>query len=155
MSPSTTATDPVQTVVDLLADTDSANWPNGTKPTYIERRWDVDFETKANRADAAVYVHSPEDGTHDQLSTAGDHKLQQETVAAQIWAIDETDHGDITGDVRAILEDYWNDPSDDTTFDRIRPQAGDDRRQENIARRTAHYVTQITIELHRDTSIGT
>jgi hypothetical protein len=155
MSATSSADDPVQTVVDLLKGTDSSNWPNGTKPTYIERRWDVDFETKTNRADPAVYVHSPEDGTHEQLSAAGEHKLQQETVAAEIWAVDETDHGTVTSDVRAILEGYWNDRSGNTTYDRIRPQTGDDRRQEHIARRTDHYVTSIRIELHRDTSIGT
>jgi len=155
MSATSDSSDPVQTVVDLLDNTDSDNWPNGTKPTYIERRWDVDFGTKANRADPAVYVHSPEAGTHEQLSTAGDTKHREETIAAEVWAVAQPDHDAIASDVRAILEDYWDDSDGNTNWDRIRPRRDDDRRQEHFAQRTDHYVTSITIELHRDSSIGT
>lgn len=155
MAATSNATDPVQTVVDLLENTDSANWPSGTKPTYIERSWDIDFRTKTNRADPAVYVRSPEDGTIDAFSARSTIKDESETVTAVVWATDDSIAGDIAGDIASILEDYWNDRQENTEFHRIRPRRVADSRQEHIARRTDHYTIGVQVALRRERSIGT
>jgi len=155
MSATSSASGPVQTVVDLLENTDSNNWPTGPKPTYIERSWDVDYRTKKNRADPAVYVDSPEDGTIESFSARSTIKDESETVVAAVWATDDSTASDIAGDVVSILEDYWNDRKANTTFNRIRPQRVNDARQQHVVRRTDHYAISVRVHLRRERSLGT
>lgn len=151
---SSNSDDPVQTVIDILQNTDESNWPNGNKPDIIESRWTSDFRVKLNQTGPAVYVHSPEPGTHDAYSASGSTKVQMETVGVQVWSDAETSHNNVRDDCQTILEDYWNDTDGSTNWDRIRPVSQDDRRQQHIGRRTDIYVTEIRVELERDSSIG-
>jgi len=155
MSATSSASGPVQTVVDLLENTDSSNWPTGPKPTYIKRSWDVDHRTKSNRADPAVYVDSPEDGTIESFAARSTIKDESETVVAAVWATGDGTASDIAGDVVSILEDYWNDRKANTTFNRIRPQQVNDARQQHVARRTDHYAISVRVHLRRERSLGT
>ena len=150
-----TSEDPVQTVIDLLDGTAEADWPGGTKPSSIEKQWESDQRTKGNRSDPAAYVWSPDVGTQEPLSTAGETKDQVETIAVDVWALDDTQADAIAGDVTSILEDYWHDKQANTTWDRIRPQSTDDRRAETLARRSDHHVISVTVQLRREDSIGT
>ena len=155
MSATSNSSDSVQTVVDLLDGTDQNNWPTGTKPEYIERSWDSDYRTKSNRADPAVYVRSPEDGTIESFSARSTIKDESETVVAAVWATDDSTASDIGGDVVSILEDYWNDRQANTQFHRIRPRRVNDARQEHVARQTDHYTITVRVHLRRERSIGT
>jgi hypothetical protein len=155
MSVTSSSDDPVQAVIDLLSGTSSSNWPNGPKPTYIETSWETDYQTKANRADPAVYVRSPEDGTIESFSARSTIKDESETVVAAVWATDDSTASDIAGDVVSILEDYWNDRQANTQFHRIRPRRVNDARQEHVARQTDHYTITVRVHLRRERSIGT
>lgn len=155
MSATSTSDDPVQTVVDLLNGTASGDYPNGTKPDPIEKQWDSAQRTKMNRQGTAAYVWSPDPGTQDSLSAASETKDQDETVGVDVWGTDAATTNTVAGDVISILEDYWNDRSDNTEFDRIRPEGTDDRRAEAVAIGADHYVVSVEIQLRREDPIGT
>lgn len=155
MSATSTSTDPVQTVIDLLSGTTAANWPSGTKPDPIEHQWDSTQRTKDNRSGVAAYVWSPDIGTQEQLSADGATKDQVETIDVDVWSADPVEANDVAGDVVAILEDYWNDKQANTEWHRIRPQSTDDRRAETLARRADHHVVSVEVQLRREDSIGT
>lgn len=169
MSATSTSTDPVQTVIDLLTGTPADEW-TGDKPDPIERQWAHDFNWKQNQNGPSAYVWSPEVGTQDQLSADGTVKDQTETIGVDVWAPTPTPaYGGVYGatygsadvavtvadDVVAILEDYWNDRTANTRWHRIRPQSVDDRRAEAIARRADKHVISVQVQLRRETSIGT
>lgn len=149
-----TSTDPVQTVIDLLDGTSSSDWPN-TKPTNIEKRWTTSYRTKTNRSNLSCYVHSHDIGEQDALSTAAETKDEQEHVRVECWSPTESDAVDCGGDVKSILEDYWDDRTTNTTWQRIRPQSVDDRRAEAQAMGADMYVVAVDVLLRAENAIGT
>lgn len=155
MSVSTTSTDPVQTVVDILDGTAESNWPNGTKPTHIEKQWQSTFQTKSNRDRPAAYAFSPERGTQDQFGRNADTKVRTETIEVDVWTTSASDTDSIAADVITILEDYYNEGKTNTQWNRIRPAEADDRRSETLAQRTDHHVISVQVHLEREGSMGT
>ncbi len=150
-----TSTDPVQTIEDLLTGTVSGDYPNGTKPDPIEKHWESEYRTKANRSGTAAYVRSPQVGEQEQISTAGETKDQTERVDVEIWGDDQGTVATIAGDVEAILEDYWNDRTANTQWTRIRTLGQDDRRQEQQLPAHGKFVIAVRVELRRENQIGT
>lgn len=160
MSATSTSTDPVQTIVDLLDGTAEPNWPGGTKPTYIERRWDSSRNEKRRRKDPAAYAFSPDIGTQRQYGPDADTKIRTEVIDVNVWARDHAVADTVASDVITILEDYWNDGQASTAWNRIRPQSADDQRGEDtletvMGRRDNQYIITPRIELEREGSMGT
>lgn len=155
MSVSSTSTDPVDTIIDILDGTAQSNWPNGTKPSTIEKQWEHTFQWKKNQANPAAYVWSPERGSQDQFGPDHETKIRGETIDVDVWALDDSNVDSISGDVISILEDYWMDSQENTQWDRIRPESPDDRRAEKLARMTDHYVVSVRVALEREASMGT
>lgn len=150
-----TSTDPVQTIVDLLSNTVSGDYPNGTKPDPIEKHWDSQYREKVNRDGVAAYVRSPETSSTDQLSVDADTKVQMERVNVQVWGNTEADVVNAAGDVEAILQDYHNDRGDNTAWSRIRVLGQDDRRQEETRHPRGKHVVAVEVRLRREASMGT
>ena len=150
-----TSSDPVQAVIDLLDGTPEADWPGGTKPNPIEKQWASTQRTKGNRSNPAAYVWSPDVGTREQRGAEYDDVIQTETIGVDVWATSDDDADGVAGDVVAILEEYATDLREHTEWVAIRPTQADDRRAETLARRSDHHVVSINVELMRDDSTGT
>lgn len=150
------STDPVQTLIDLLTGTPQASWPNGTKPTHIEAWPDTSHDKRLKRADPSVYIRTGQPGDQQPLSKDADHSLNTETVHCDIYSPDKTEAYTIAEDVEAILEDYWHDENGDTEWTHgIRPQGKEDLREEHSARRSGQYVVRVPVRLLREDTVGT
>ena len=154
MSATSTSTDPVQSVVDILDGYSSAQWPND-KPTYIEKQWESSFRDKSKRNDPAAYVYSPDRADTRAFGRDANTRIQGEVIAVDVWALDSDEAATVAGDVQSILEDYWEDGKANTTWNRIRPEDPDDRRAEALARRADHFIISVRVQLEAERSMGT
>jgi len=150
MSVSTTSSDPVETVLNLL--TGYSGWSNATPG--VEFQHESSQQTKQNRPDPYIYVWSPVDADLQQFD--GEHSAisEFETVEASVWVLSGTGNAqfrvaqDYQDEMVDFLQQYAGDNEENTTFHQVRPTSKSDYRHENVARRTDHYVMSVTCTLH-------
>jgi len=152
MSVSSSATEAVETIVDLLDGAPSGAWTN-TTPDRVAKYQTHAEKARMNYPNPALYIWSPVDASLDAFDAEYSRIDETRTVEIQVWTLDDTETAQYHQDVIDFLAQYGNDNTDNTTFHRIRPTAADDLRSEHIVRQTDHYIATVTVELRnfRDT----
>jgi len=149
MSISTTETDPVETVYDLLeqAATDSSLWTN--TPPEVFFYWDIAFQEKGPGADMPprVYVWSPTASQTPPFSADGDEFDTEATVEIQLWSLDEREVKVLQNDITQFLSQYFADNANQTDFVNVFPVNKSDYREQKPSRKTQSYVMAIEVEL--------
>lgn len=158
MSISTSETDPVESIYDLLdqATNDTSLWTNN--PPEVNYYWDIPFAEKSPGADQPdrLYVWSPTGVDTPPFSADGERFDADATVEIQMWSLDEFDVKALQNDVLQFLSNYFADNKEDTAFTHIFPQTASDYREQNPSRRTEAYVMAVEIDLRRlsDTALA-
>lgn len=145
----TTATDPVEAILDILAGTADADWVNaGAKPAHIERQETSTQNVKGNRSVDAIYLHRPADTSMTPLGAEVARVDEESVVNVDVWTITSAAHAEALGDdVKRILFSYANDNQTTTPFGRIRPETVNDVRGEKIPTQADHYREIVGVRL--------
>lgn len=173
MSVTTSSTDPVQTVYDILNGASEFSggyglaygylyggkdtWTNTAPEVY--KRWNWGQQDREMNNDPAIYIWSPESSNRPAFSADYDTINQNQVVEASVWMPDgdsnaETKVSEYAVDVINLLEEYGTDNKGRTKWNWIRPTADNDFRAENITRKTDHFVINVIAELRRLSSTG-
>lgn len=143
MSVSSSSSDPVQAIFDLLD-----GFTGWTEPApEVRKQWNWSPDQRENTKDPALYVWSPVEGSLEAFDAEYSHIDDTQTVEINIWTLDPDTVDSYANDVIQFLSEYGNDNESNTVFHRIRPNSVNDLRQEKIARKTDHYVITVTTEL--------
>ena len=149
MSISTTETDPVETIYDILdqASGDSSKWTN--TPPEIFYYWERPFAEKGPGADQPpnVYVWSPTSTETPVFSSDGEFYDTSATVEVQAWSLNEFEIKDLQNDIANILSGYFADNQDLTDWHNIWPSNTSDFREQKPARETNHFVVSLEVDL--------
>lgn len=142
--PSTTETAAVETIVDLLDQSDATDWTN-SKPSRIAQVNEYTHKGRSNFADPALYVWSPQTKTITKFSADGDHMLDDAFTEILVLTLDKTKSQEYARDTVQFLSQYYN-ASDDTDFYTIAPTEMSDLRNEKTPRQTEHYLFSVQVE---------
>lgn len=173
MSVSTTATDPVDTLYDILNNAGATTggygvsygyvygggttWTNTAPEVY--RRWETDQQDREHNNDPALYLWSPETSDRPALGAEYDDIDEFQFVDVSIWVLDDDDTApsdvvDYANDVIGLVEEYGTDNKGRTEWNTIRPTGDNDLRAENVVRKTDHFVITVSVDLRRVASTG-
>lgn len=144
MSVSSTSTDAVQTIIDILDG--YTGWTLTTPDVYHQH--DVSQSDKQNKPDPAIYVWSPVDADLSQFSGDNDSLIDVRTVEASIWVLESSsDAHTYHDDVVQFLQEYAGDNYSNLEFHHVRPQAVTDSRSEKVTSMTDHYILSVQVEV--------
>ena len=120
----TSATDPVQAIVDVLDAAGVGDWANGgAEPDRLERTESSEPSDKTRNSrlgDVSLYVFSPADGDLQKFS-ADDDALQTEVVQVDVYTDDADVTNNFASDVISIVADYATDNAQETAWVDIWP----------------------------------
>ena len=122
----TSATDPVEAVIDLLNNAAAGEWPSSTVPDRIERMEDSTpserlRDTRLN--DVSLYVHSPDNAQLLKYDPAGDNVDQTETVQVMCFTEDDSTANNYVASAQTILAGYATDNQQQTAWVDIWPES--------------------------------
>jgi len=143
----TTATQPVQAIIDLLENADSTEW-TPTQDPVVKNYWN-DSQSERGPGDGQppiLYVWSPTGSTLDRFSVDGDDFQRNDTVEVQAWSLVESETVGLQEDVIDILSQYLDDNETDTPYTDVAPVNAEDFREQTPARSTQHYVMSVEVE---------
>jgi len=143
----TTATQPVQAIIDLLENADSTEW-TPTQDPVVKNYWN-DSQSERGPGDGQppiLYVWSPTGPTLDRFSVDGDDFQRNDTVEVQAWSLVESETVGLQEDVIDILSQYLDDNETDTPYTDVAPVGAEDFREQTPARSTQHYVMSVEVE---------
>lgn len=149
MSATSSSTEPVDMVVDLLDGAAVGQWTNASPDVfYLE---DVPQADRGPSQDqpAHLYVWMPAGGPIEGLSGDWTSTTEQNTVEIQVWSLDRGECAVYKEDVINFLSLYANDNEENTLFHRVRPSNQDDMRGQNQARRTNHFVMTVEVDCRK------
>lgn len=145
--PSTTATDPVKAVTEILSGADGYGLWTPTQAPQVKRLNDYSQKQRERENDPTLYVWSPVEGTLDAFDAKFTRMDESNTVEVSAWTLDRADTAQYSSDVIQIASEYATDNEANTAFHQIRPTNENDLRSEHIRRKTDHFVTNVTIEV--------
>lgn len=145
MSATSSATDSVETVYDLLDGAQSSVWTNADPE--VHHMWDVSARGRENNNDPSLYVWSPVEGDLSRFSADGDHLIDNQVVEISVWTLDSINTTEYAEDVIDLLGDYIEDNEDKITFRNIAPTSVNDLRAEHVTRNTDHYIIAIQVDV--------
>lgn len=157
---SSSASDPVDTVIDILDGAGASVWTNAA-PSTVEAWEETTQRGRESESDPALYIWSPIEGTFDEFGAEYSRRDTTETVEIQCWVLGTSESdgrskaSEYAGDVVSILDEYARDNHDRTTWHQIKPVNDSDERAAKTARQTDHYIITVTAELNRLDSTGT
>jgi len=143
MSVSSSATDPVQTVIELLDG--YTGWSLDSPEVYNQN--EISQQERTSNPDPAIYVWSPVDASIEQFSADNDSLLETRTIEASVWTLDNSDTFTYHREAVDFLQEYADDNYATVNFHHIQPNSVTDSRSEKIARQTDHYVMSIQAEV--------
>ena len=136
---------PVDTVIDLLDDTDNTDFQDG-KPEIIERVDERSGQSRMNTSDDAFYVYSPTDASVERISADGVAANSEEEVRVLIWCLQGPGKAKrYRQDVIDYLSQFMDDNKEQTGLNNIEPIAQADLRTEAQPRASSHSVTGVTM----------
>lgn len=145
-------TDPRAMVVDIL--NTISIWPCA-KPN-VEVAEDVTRKAKENRIEPSLYVYKDGSDDIERFSADGLELSENESVRVDIWILSSCNESPVATISREyrnrvvnIMSAYMNDNYTRTEFHGIEPVNSTDFRQQNITRKTDHYIYSVEIETHR------
>jgi hypothetical protein len=149
MSVTSTATDSVQAVVDLL--TGYTGWSLTAPEVY--KLQELSQQQRENNPDPAIYVWSPVDASLDQFDAEYSNIDETRTVECQIWTLDGGNAETYHQETIDFLAEYANDNYTNTEFHHVRPTSATDSRSDHIRQLTDHYILSVQAEVHNHRSV--
>lgn len=149
MSATSTSTDPVTAIVDILQGVADTQWHNDTPPDTIEDRTETTPKGRENNPNPALYVWRPVETSISREDAEGSMYTEPHTVEIAVWAMQDNRTFNYHRDVIHILEQYDRDNESNTEFHKIQPSSISDRRTEKIVRTTDHYIIGVQAEAER------
>lgn len=145
----TTQTDPVDAIQDLLDGAPTSTWGTTQDPDVF--RWDEVAQTERGPGQGQpphLYVWQPTGGPIERFSADG-VLLWEPDSPVEVWAysLDEIDTKTLAQDVINFIDDYLDDQEENTPFVDIQPTMVEDFREQKVTRRTDHYVYRVEIML--------
>lgn len=141
-----TDTDPVDTVIQLLKDAATFDlWSQPTPDIQHHDQIPISEKGPGDGQPAQVYVWQPTDSTIEQLTADGRFLDTDNTVEVQIWSLDRQEVTEYREDVVDIFGDYLDDQQGISEFLTLPPSASRDYRADKRARRTDHYIQTVEI----------
>jgi len=145
MSATSTKSEAVDAVKDLLEQQDSTAWTNADPTIYYN--WEAAFSEKGPADDqpAELYVWQPVDTGIDKLTADGRFLDEDHSVEVQIWTLDDATTDQYMRDVIQIFSKYLDSQQDTTEFITLPPTNARDLRSDAVARATSHYLATVEI----------
>jgi hypothetical protein len=143
----TSASDPVDAIVDILNATDTAKWTN-TKPE-IYRHDEVASKERENKQDDAVYVRSLATMELDRFSADNAEQTEDGNIQVLVYSLDEDRSNQHARDIVEVLQSLMNDNYEQTGFLSVEPTGLADNRAAKVTRQTRHYIYLVEVETHR------
>lgn len=155
MSATTTDTDPVDAIVDLLDGAPSATWDTAD-PTVLRWHDRTESERGPGQGQAPhLYAYQPAGGPIERFSADG-ALLWEPDAPVEVWvySLDESDTKTLAQNVIDFLDDYLDDQEANTPFVDIQPTSVEDFREQKLTQRTEHftYRVEVALESFRDVS---
>ncbi len=140
MSATSTESESVDAIKDLLEKQSSSAWTNSDPSIFYN--WETAFSEKGPADDqpAELYVWQPVDTSIEKLSADGTYLDEDHTVEVQIWTLEEQTTQVYMRDVIQIFGEYLDRQQDVSEFIGIEPTAARDLRSDSVRRRTSHYI---------------
>ena len=143
----TSASDPVDAIVEILKATDTAEWTN-SKPE-IHRHDEVASKQRENKQDDAVYVRSLATMELDRFSADNAEQTEDGQVQVLVYSYDANRSNQHARDIVEILQSLMNDNYTQTGFLSVEPTGLADNRAAKVTRQTRHFVYLVEVETHR------
>ena len=145
--PTSSESDPVDAVFDLLDQQPTEAWSTTDDPTVLYN-WDRAFSEKGPGDDQPpeLYVWSPIDGTIDQLTADGAYTNESHTVEVQVWALQQAVVATLMRDLIHIFGEYMDNQQTATEFITLPPSSVRDLRSDAVRRQTSHYLATVEVE---------
>jgi hypothetical protein len=143
----TSASDPVDAIVDILNATDTAEW-TFSKPE-IYRHDEVSSKDRENNQDDAVYVRSLATMELDRFSADNAEQTEDGQVQVLVYSYDANRSNQHARDIVEFLQSLMNDNYDQTGFLSVEPTGLADNRAAKVTRQTRHYIYLVEVETHR------
>lgn len=143
----TSASQPVQVIIDLLQNADTGEW-TPTQDPVVKNYWD-DTQSERGPGDGQppiLYVWSPTGSTLERFSVDGDDFERNDTVEVQAWSLVESETVGLQEDVIDILSQYLDDNETETPYTDVAPVGAEDFREQTPARSTSHYIMSVEVE---------
>jgi len=154
MSISSSESNPVNAVTDLLQQTDDTDY-TGTKPEVIEDVWERTPQARLNETRDAVYIWQPVDGEIERVTADGDLLFRENTVEVWVYVLEDKPRAvQLREDILQFLSDYIDDNKENTEFNDVQPVNDMDNRPSNLPRNTSHDVMGVTLDLNKRQSVA-
>jgi len=151
MSATSSATAPVDAIIDLLEGADSSDWTNADPNVFSW--WDRTQQERGpgDGQPAELYVWMPVATNIDRLSADAEVLIEESTVEIWVFTLDELETQEYARDVIFYLSDYMNDNEQRTLFHNLEPSGVEDFREQKVSERTDHYVYTVEMRLRKIT----
>jgi len=154
MSVSSSESNPVNAVVDLLEQTTDSDY-TGTKPEVIEAVWQRTPQARLNESRDAVYVWQPTDGEIERVTADGDLLFRENSVEVWVYTLEDKARAvQLREDILLFFADYIDDNKANTRFNDIQPANDMDNRPGNLPRDSSHDVMGLTLDLNKRQSVA-
>ena len=143
----TSASDPVDAIVEILKATYTAEWTN-SKPE-IHRHDEVASKQRENKQDDAVYVRSLATMELDRFSADNAEQTEGGQVQVLVYTLAANRSNQHARDIVGFLQSLMNDNYTQTGFLSVEPTGLADNRAAKVTRQTRHFVYLVEVETHR------
>jgi hypothetical protein len=143
----TSASDPVDAIVDILNATDTAEW-TFSKPE-IYRHDTVASKARENNQSDAVYIRSLTTTALERFSADNAEQTEDGQIQVLVYTLDEERSNQHARDIVEIMQDLMNDNYDQTGFLSVEPTGLADNRAAKVTRQTRHYIYLVEVKTHR------
>ncbi len=104
--PTSSETEAVETIKDLLENIDSSDW--SVEPDRFAFMWEFDYNSRTQYSGTAVYLWSPLESDISKFSADGDNFRQDDTVECVVMALDRTDTATIAAEIAENISESVN-----------------------------------------------
>jgi len=154
MSVTSSESEPVDAVKDLLEQQDSSNWTN--QAPVIEYVHEVPFSEKGpgDGQPAELFVWQPVDSDISKLTAEGRYLDEDHNVEVQIWTLTESETMEYARDVIQIFGDFLDTQKNVSEFITLPPTSTRDLRSDKLPRKTSHYLATVEISPRKLSEAG-
>jgi len=155
MSATTSKTEYVEAIVDLLKNAASSVWSTTQDPNVF--RWQA--KSQQERGPGAtqppeLYVWMPTSAPINRLTADNDLLEELPNIEIHVYTLTESDTSDLARDLISFFSDYMSDRENRTEYADIVPVNAEDFREQKLAQRTEHFVYTVEIEVTKLTDTG-
>ena len=154
MSATSSESEPVDAVKDLLENQDSSAWRNADPDIYYA--YEIPFQERGpgDGQPAHLYVWQPVDANLEKLTADGRYLDEDHSIEVQVWDLIEDNVMQYARDVVQIFGEYLDNQQDVSEFITLPPTAYRDLRSDNLPRKTSHYLARLEISPRKLSEAG-